>query len=91
MSISIRIPGPLRTYTHGKSVVELQASTVGEAIDQLLATYPVLSRHLLTTAGEIRSFIKVYVGDEDFRQLDGRLTNLESGTEISIVPSIAGG
>ena len=91
MTISLRIPGPLRRYTDGRSVIQVPAKTVGEALDWLLESYPVLSQHMLTRSGEIRPFINIYVGDQEFRQLNGRQTSVESGTEISIVPSIAGG
>jgi molybdopterin converting factor small subunit len=86
----IHIPTALRPFTGGKASVEVQAERVGEAIDGLVSANPELARHLRDEAGKLRSFVNVYVGDEDIRHLAGLETVLGTA-DVTIVPSIAGG
>lgn len=87
---SIRIPSPLRAYTGGAAVVSVGGSTVGEALHDLVTTHPELRQHLYE--GEtLRSFVKVFLGDEDVRFLDGISTPVGAESELRIIPSIAGG
>ena len=91
MSVSVRIPTPLRTLTGGNEEVVLESPpTVGDAIDQLEAKHPGIKDRLLDAKG-VRKFINVYVGEEDIRFLEGLRTKLDDGAQISIVPAIAGG
>lgn len=87
----IIIPTPLRKFTDSNSSYESNAATVQEAINELAVTYPDIKGHIFDDNGNIRSFIKVFVGDEDMRSLNNGETAVESGTVISIVPAIAGG
>ena len=89
--ITIHIPTPLRAYTEKNASVNVEAQTVQEAIDALLAAYPALAKHLLDAKGALRSFINIYLGDEDIRSLEGKETELSPEDELSIIPSIAGG
>ncbi|EAU54753.1 ubiquitin-like small modifier protein 1 [Mariprofundus ferrooxydans] len=91
MSISVRIPTPLRKLTGGADEVAVEAANIGELIENIEAAYPGLKERLCDDAGEIRRFVNVYVNDEDVRFLDGRTTVLKDGDEVSIVPAIAGG
>lgn len=91
MAITLIIPTPLRQFTMGKSELDVSATTAGQALDQLTATFPELRRHLFTEQGTLRSFVNVYVGDEDIRHLNGVDTPLKDGETIMIVPAIAGG
>ena len=91
MSVLIHIPTPLRAYTGGQPSVSLQGETVGQALDQLMTDYPQLKKHLRDANGKLRSFVNIYVGDEDIRSLDREETVLQAGDELSIIPSIAGG
>lgn len=91
MSISIHIPTPLRPYTGGQSTVQVTAQTVGDALASLTTEHPDLARHLRDDQGRIRSFVNVYLGDEDIRFQQGEDTPVASGAELTIVPSIAGG
>lgn len=91
MSITVRIPTPLRKLTGGADEVAVDGSNVGELIDNLEAAHAGLKERLCDDAGEIRRFVNVYVNDEDVRFLDGRATALKDGDEVSIVPAIAGG
>lgn len=88
---TIHIPTPLRKYADGQSAVAVQGTTVGEALAHLTEQYPVLQQHLYNEAGALRSFVNIYLGDEDIRYLDRENTPLEAGSTLSIVPSIAGG
>jgi len=87
----IHIPTPLRQYAQKQSVVEVSAATVAEAMRALIALHPDLKKHLYTEAGALRSFVNVYVNDEDVRHLQKEATTLKDGDIIAIVPSIAGG
>jgi adenylyltransferase/sulfurtransferase len=88
---TIHIPTPLRPYTDGNASVDVGGSTVGEALAALTATHPRLTKHLRGDNGKLRSFVNVYLGDEDIRFLDKEATPLGEGDELTIVPSIAGG
>jgi len=91
MSVSVRIPTPLRKLTGGADEVAIEGANVGEIIENLEAAHPGLKERLCDEAGEIRRFVNVYVNDEDVRFLEGRATALKDGDEVSIVPAIAGG
>ncbi len=90
MGIKVIIPTPLRQFADGKSEIEVEASTAGEALEKLTAEYGELRKHLYKD-DELRSFVNVYVGEEDIRDLDGTDTKVADGGEVLIVPSIAGG
>ena len=87
----IVIPTPLRQYVEKKDAVELGGATVGDALGALTTTYSELRRHLYNEEGRLRSFVNVYLNDEDIRYLQKESTPLKDGDTISIVPSIAGG
>ncbi len=90
-SVTIHIPTPLRSFTGGSASVEVTGQTVGEALKDLVRRHPALEPHLYTEDGRLRSFVNIYVGDEDIRYLDRDATAITPGAELSIVPSIAGG
>ena len=87
----LMIPTPLRQYADGQDTVEVEASTVGEALEKLTTQHADLHRHLFSDEGKLRSFVNVYMNDEDIRYLDRDKTAVADGDTISIVPSIAGG
>lgn len=89
--LTIRIPTPLRPYTEQQARVQVSGSTVKEALDDLTARYEKLAVHLRDSSGKIRSFVNIYLGDEDVRFLQGDDTPVGEGDELTIVPSIAGG
>jgi molybdopterin converting factor small subunit len=91
MSVKVIIPTPLRPYAEKQTSVEFDAGTVGEALGRLTTKYGELRKHLYTDDGKIRSFVNVYVNDEDIRYLQKENTRIKDGDTISIVPSIAGG
>lgn len=87
----IHIPTPLRAYTANQATVEVAGSTVGEALEALIRAHEGLGRHLRDDSGRLRSFVNVYLGDEDIRFLQKEQTPLPANAELTIVPSIAGG
>ena len=91
MSVKVIIPTPLRVYAGKADSTEVSAETVGEALGQLIVKFGDLRKHLFTEDGKLRSFVNVYVNDEDIRYLSKENTPTKDGDTISIVPSIAGG
>jgi len=91
MPVKVIIPTPLRAYAGKQESVELQANTVGEALASLTNRYGDLKKHLYADDGRLRSFVNIYVNDEDIRYLQKDATQLREGDTVSIVPSIAGG
>ena len=87
----VHIPTPLRQYVGKQASVDVQGKTVAEAMAALVARHPDLRRHLYTEEGKLRSFVNLYVNDEDIRYLQKEATALNDSDNISIVPSIAGG
>src|SRR5215510_7494366 len=91
MPVTIAIPTPLRQFANGKSELQVEASTAGEALDQLTSAHGELRRHLFNDQNALRNFVNVYVNDEDIRHVNGQETSVKDGDAILIVPSIAGG
>ncbi len=91
MPITIMIPTALRQFTGGSGRIEVQAGTIGEALDQLTTRHAELRRHLYNDNNALRSFVNVYVNDEDIRHQSGTGTSVKEGDQVMIVPSIAGG
>ena len=87
----ILIPTPLRQYAGKQDAVQLAGATVGEVLHSLTSQYADLRRHLYNDEGKLRSFVNVYVNDEDIRYLSKEATPLKDADTVSIVPSIAGG
>ncbi len=91
MPVKIHIPTPLRPYTDKLDVIELDAATVSELLANLTSRYDGLRQHLFNDEGRLRSFVNVYVNDEDIRYLQKDQTPLKAGDTVSIIPSVAGG
>jgi molybdopterin converting factor small subunit len=91
MPVKVMIPTPLRPYAGRRASAEFNAGTVGEALSNLTAQFADLRKHLFTEEGKLRSFVNVYVNDEDIRYLARENTPTKDGDTISIIPSIAGG
>ena len=91
MPTKVLIPTPLRPYAGNQDVVEVEGVTVGELLANLTGRYADLRKHLYTDEGRLRSFVNVYVNDDDIRYLDREQTALNDGDTVSIVPSVAGG
>ena len=91
MSITVRIPTPLRRVTNGQDKVSVEGSNLSEVVGSLDAQFPGLKERLCDEHGEIRNFVNIYVNGEDVRFLQGLDSKTKSGDEISIVPAVAGG
>lgn len=87
----ILIPTPLRQFADKKDSVEVAGATVGEVLAALTTDYPDMKKNLFNDEGKLRSFVNVYVNDEDIRFLEKDKTAVAATDTISIVPSIAGG
>ena len=90
--MKINIPTPLRQYTGGQQTVTVGGATVGEALQGLTTSYPDLRNHLYTGEGKLRSFVNIYLNDDDIRYLpEKESTKTGDQDELTIIPSIAGG
>ena len=87
----IRIPAALRDYTGGKAEMPVAGETVAHALDSLSSSHPQLRRHLYTEQGELRSYVNVFLNEDDVRTLRGLQTSIRDDDTLMIVPSIAGG
>jgi len=87
----IIIPTPLRKFTANQAKFETEGETVSEAILALTSSYRDLKQHLVDEEGKLRSFVRVYLGDEDINVLQKEATPIEKDSIISIIPAIAGG
>lgn len=85
------IPTPLRKFTRDQAAIDTESSSVLEALHSLAALFPELKEHLFDDRGSLRKFIRIYVGDQDIRELNNEKTALEPTTVVSIIPAIAGG
>ena len=90
MAVTVRIPAQLRALTNGEGETEVEATTVGEALEALFDRYEGL-RDRITENGELRRFVNVYAGGEDIRFGEGLETQLSDGDEVTILPAVAGG
>jgi molybdopterin converting factor small subunit len=91
MSVSVRIPTILRTYTGGESEVPASGATLAEVLDDLESRHPGIRARILDDNGALRRFVNVYVGNEDVRFLDDLATPTPDGVQVSVIPAVAGG
>jgi len=91
MAIRVQIPAPLRSLTGGAETVDVEASSIGGLIDALEASHKGVKGRLCDDAGKLRSYVRVFVNDEDARFLGDLQAPLKAGDTVSIVPAIAGG
>ena len=88
---TLRIPTPLRPYAAGQGVVTVQGKTVGEALAGVTERYATLKPHIFTADGQLRSFVNLFINDQDIRMLDGLDTPIQESDRLMLLPSIAGG
>ena len=91
MSVSVRVPTILRTYTGGDSEVTAEGATLGDVLEDLDQRYSGIKARILDDQGELRRFVNVYVGNDDVRFLDGLATATPDGAQVSVIPAVAGG
>jgi molybdopterin converting factor small subunit len=87
----VRLSTPLRPYVNGQTEVKLQGNTVDQAMRNLTESYPSLKPHLYAEDGNLRSYVHLFINDEDIQQLQGMDTPLQEADRMMIIPSIAGG
>jgi len=91
MSIAVKVPTILRTYTGGSAEVTVAGATLADAIADLDAQFPGIGARVLDDDGKLRRFVNVYVNDDDVRFLEDLQTPTPDGTSVSIIPAVAGG
>lgn len=91
MPTRILIPTPLRAYAGKQEAVEAEGGTVGELLENLTAQHADLRKHLYNDDGKLRSFVAIYLNDDDIRFLEKEATPVKAGDTVSIIPSVAGG
>jgi sulfur-carrier protein len=91
MSVNVRIPTILRTYTGGRSEVPAEGTTLSEVLADLEKNHTGIGARVLDDAGKLRRFVNVYVNDDDVRFADGLQTPTPDGAGVSIIPAVAGG
>ena len=88
---TVIIPTPLRKFTNNTAKLNIDANNVNGVVGELTHNFPELKKHLLDEQGRLRTFVNVFVGDDDIRNLQQEQTPVKDDTVISIVPAIAGG
>ena len=91
MPTRILIPTPLRAYAGKQEAVEAEGGTVGELLENLTEQHADLRKHLYNDDGKLRSFVAIYLNDDDIRFLEKEATPVKAGDTVSIIPSVAGG
>ncbi len=91
MSINVRIPTILRTYTQDQSQVTAEGATLAEVLDSLEASYPGIKARVVDDEGKLRRFVNIYVAEEDVRFSEGLDTVTPDNAQVSIIPAVAGG
>lgn len=89
--VTVLIPNPLREYTDGKKEVTVSGDSVKKVFEVLDQRYPGIEDQIYNEENQLRDYLNIFIDDEDIRFKDGLETSLEEGTEISIIPAIAGG
>lgn len=90
MPVRVHIPAPMRQHTDGQAVVEVTATTVQGALDELGRQWPSVTARIFDN-GQVRRFVNIYLNDEDIRYLDNLASTVKDGDELSIIPAVAGG
>ena len=91
MPVPVRIPTPLRRFTGDRAEVSVEPAELSSVLERLFTEHPGLRSQLLNEDRTLRSFVNIYVNDEDIRFLDGLKTPVKEGDSVSIIPAIAGG
>ncbi len=91
MAVEVRLPTVLRSQAGGAAAVSVDGSTIGEVLRNLVERFPGMAGQVLTDEGALHKFVNIYVDDDDVRYLEGLDTPVKDGTEVSILPAVAGG
>jgi len=85
------IPTPLRKFVGNQAEVTVSGENVQQSIENVATQFPEVKQHLFDNEGNIRNFVRIYLGDEDIKALDDSETAVSDTSVISIIPAIAGG
>src|ERR1700691_3101638 len=88
---TVIIPTPLRKFTNNTARLQVRPGTIQETVQELTLNFPDLKKHLLDETGKIRSYVNIFIGNDDIRNLQQEHTAVQEGAVVSIVPAIAGG
>ena len=91
MSVTVRIPTPIRRVTNGEDKITVSGATLRQIIEAMEEKYPGIKARLCDDKGDLRSFVNIYINGEDVRFLSGIDSPLNPGDEVSIIPAVAGG
>jgi MoaD family protein len=91
MAVTVKLPTQLRDAAGGAASAEVEGGTVGEALDALYARHDELRSRMADDDGGLRRFVNVYLAGEDIRFLDGLETAVPDGSELTVLPAVAGG
>ena len=91
MSVVVKIPAQLRAAAGGESQAEVEGATVQEVLNGLFERHAELRERISEEDGSLRRFVNVYLAGEDIRFLDGLATPVKDGSELTILPAVAGG
>jgi sulfur-carrier protein len=91
VSVTVRVPTILRTYTGGAAEVAVEGATLADVVAALDAAHPGIGARVLDDQGKLRRFVNVYVGDDDVRFAEGLQTATPDGSTVSVIPAVAGG
>ena len=91
MSVIVRIPTPLQNLTNGEKEVNIASGQLKQIIETLEKDYPGIKERIVDDEGELRRFVNIYIDEEDVRFLKGMDTKVSEGSEVSIIPAVAGG
>ena len=91
MPAVVRIPTVLRSAMAGATTITVEGATIGEVLDALTTSYPLVKGQLLNENGTLHRFLNVYVNDDDVRYLGGVDALVTNDDEITLLPAVAGG
>ncbi len=91
MASKLRIPSPLRRFTNGESRIDVNGGSVKQVLEELFSAYPDIKGHLVEDNGSLRNFVNIFIEGEDIRQKGGMDAEVSDGSDVRIIPSIAGG
>ncbi len=91
MASTLKIPSPLRRFTNGQASLDVNGKNVEEVLNELFSEYPDIKNHLMEDDGNLRNFVNIFINSENIRQKGGLSTLVDDGSDIRIIPSIAGG